>query len=380
MSDSAAPEILVERRRSLLTPLLLLLAGALYLAYLLFRPFLLTFTVSASVALLLAPAQRRLRAVLRGRDGVAAGLLVVLAAALILVPVVGAVTLLGQQALIVHEWAKPRLQPDHLRELFEQVLPRYPWLRDLLGFEPGEIPALVSTVLSRLASFTNDLIQTAATGLGAAFLDLGLFLLMLFFLLSEGPRLRAEFRRVSPLSREQEERVIEHLVRTVKGSLLALVAVPLVQAGVAFVGFRAFGVPRPLVWSAVVLLAAFVPLLGSPLGWLPACAYLFLEGRSGAALGLLVWGALLISGIDNLIKPLLLRNSARIHPMLAFLAILGGVFAFGPLGFLVGPVVLSLVLSALRIYRLDVLRRLAPVEAAAASLAAEPEAPAARPQ
>ena len=73
-------------------------------------------------------------------------------------------------------------------------------------------------------------------------------------------------------------------------------------------------------------------------------------------LGLLVYGAVLISGIDNVIKPLILKGAAQIHMLLAFLSILGGIFAFGPKGLIVGPVVLSLVLSAYRIYRYDVLR------------------------
>jgi predicted PurR-regulated permease PerM len=79
-------------------------------------------------------------------------------------------------------------------------------------------------------------------------------------------------------------------------------------------------------------------------------------GRTGPALGLLAYSTVIVSGSDNVIKPLLLRGSARIHPLLGFLSIVGGVLAFGVFGFLIGPVVLSLVLSAIRIYRLDVLR------------------------
>jgi len=83
-------------------------------------------------------------------------------------------------------------------------------------------------------------------------------------------------------------------------------------------------------------------------------------------MAMLAYGLLVISGIDNLIKPLLLRGTAQIHPLLGFLSILGGVLAFGPLGFLVGPVILSLVLSALRLYRLDLLRASSPAPAHAA--------------
>jgi predicted PurR-regulated permease PerM len=133
-----------------------------------------------------------------------------------------------------------------------------------------------------------------------------------------------------------------------------------------------FGVPSPFVWGTAVILAATVPVLGSPLGWLPACAYLLVQGRTGAALGLLAYCTVVVSGIDNVIKPLLLRGSARIHPLLGFLSIVGGVLAFGIFGFLIGPVVLSLVLSAIRIYRLDVLRVAVPGSSAVAAAESEP--------
>jgi len=132
--------------------------------------------------------------------------------------------------------------------------------------------------------------------------------------------------------------------------------VPVMQGILAGIGFMVFGVPSPFVWGTAVILAATVPLVGSPLGWMPACVYLLLLGRTGPALGLLVYSTVIVSGSDNLIKPMLLRGSARIHPLLGFLSIVGGVLAFGVFGFLIGPVVLSLVLSAIRIYRLDVLR------------------------
>jgi predicted PurR-regulated permease PerM len=168
---------------------------------------------------------------------------------------------------------------------------------------------------------------------------------------------------VSPLSAAQEQTILSHLERTVKGVLLAMVAVPLAQGLVASIGFVIFGVPAPVLWGVVVVLAALVPILGSPLGWIPAVGYLFLNGEPWQWIGMLLWGVLGISGIDNVVKPLVLREAASIHPMLGFLSILGGLMAFGPMGFLVGPVVLSLVLSAVRIYRSDVLRSHAPVPA-----------------
>ena len=132
--------------------------------------------------------------------------------------------------------------------------------------------------------------------------------------------------------------------------------VPIAQGILAGIGFMIFGVPSPLLWGTAVILAATVPLVGSPLGWVPAVVYLAVQGQAGPALGLLVYCTVIVSGSDNVVKPLLLRGAARIHPLLGFLSIVGGVLAFGVFGFLIGPVILSLVLSAIRIYRLDILR------------------------
>jgi predicted PurR-regulated permease PerM len=346
-----------RRRRNLLAPLLTFLLIVLFLAVLVFHHFFLTFTVAAAVGVFLGPLQKRLTRWLGGRPGIAAGLLVVMTTLVILVPVLGSATLLSQQAVGFIEWARPRLQPAALKQLWQETLPtRYPSLQEWLDFESPELPQFLSEGLSQAVAAMNGLIQGTVSGLTSAFFELVLFLMMLFFLLRDGGRLRAEFRRISPFSGEQEDQIADHIGRTVKGVLQAMVMVPVAQGLVAYLGFWIFGVPAPLLWSVMVVLAALIPLVGSPLAWIPACGYLFFYGATWQWVGMVLYGALLISTIDNVIKPLLLRDAARIHPLLGFLSILGGLMSFGPLGFLVGPVIASLVLSALRIYRLDVLR------------------------
>jgi predicted PurR-regulated permease PerM len=222
------------------------------------------------------------------------------------------------------------------------------------------VQAQVTPVLTggaaQVARAANSLLQGVLTRVTGAAIDLGLFLLILFFLLRDGGRLKEELRPVSPFSEEQETQIFEHLERTILGALQAVVVVPVAQGILAGIGFMIFGVPSPLLWGTAVILAATVPLVGSPLGWVPAVVYLFVQGQVGPALGLLVYCTVIVSGSDNVVKPLLLRGAARIHPLLGFLSIVGGVLAFGVFGFLMGPVILSLVLSAIRIYRLDILR------------------------
>jgi predicted PurR-regulated permease PerM len=345
--------------RDVVTPLLIALAVVIVLAFQVFRPFLLMFAVAASVGVLLAPVHRRLTKAFGGRETLAAGLLVLVTTIVILVPVVVSLHLLARQALVFFEWIRPHLQPADLERFWKQTfIDRLPVLRDWPGREESRVAPLLSGVLGQIAGMAQGLIQGALTGLTHALFELVLFLLMLFFLLRDGARLRTELRPISPFSEVQERQIFDHLGKTVKGTLQSMIVVPLAQGLVAVIGFLIFGVPSPFVWGAAVALAAMVPILGSPLGWVPACVYLSLTADTWQAVGMLVYGTLLISGIDNVVKPLLLQGSARIHPMLGFLSILGGVLAYGVSGFLVGPVILSLVLSAIRIYRMDVLRPL----------------------
>jgi predicted PurR-regulated permease PerM len=285
-------------------------------------------------------------------------LLVALVTVAIAVPVVAYGTLLAQQAMGFVEWLRPWLEPAAFDKLWREDLPRrYPflmaWVRQSTG--EGAMPA-ASSALARVLTEVNHLAQSVLTGLATGLIDLGIFLMMLFFLLRDGEELRQAVRGISPLARGQETEVMDHLANTVKGVLQSMVVVPLAQGAVALVGFLIFGVPSPVLWSVMVVLAAVIPLLGSPLAWVPAGIYLLTQGREAQGIGLLVYGALVIAGVDNIIKPLILKGAARIHTMLGFLSILGGLYAFGPKGLIAGPVTLSLVLSAYRIYRYDVLR------------------------
>ena len=350
----AVPRTSWRRQAPLYVALLLILL----LAFAVFRYFVLTFTVAGSVALMLAPLQRRLTRKLRGRNWLAAGLLTVLVTVAIAVPVLAYGTLLAHQAMEFVEWVRPWLEPTAFEKLWREDLPRrYPlvmaWVRQ--STDGGGLPA-ASNALARVVAVANSFAQWLLTGLAAGLVDLGIFLMMLFFMLRDGEQVREAVRGVSPLTRGQETELMDHLTNTVKGVLQSMVVVPLAQGLVALLGFLAFGVPSPVLWSVMVVLASMIPLLGSPLAWVPACVYLLTQGREAASVGLFIYGSLVIAGIDNVIKPLILKGAARIHTMLGFLAILGGLYAFGPKGLIAGPVVLSLVLSAYRIYRYDVLR------------------------
>jgi predicted PurR-regulated permease PerM len=337
-------------------PLLGFLVVTLVLACVVFRYFLLTFTVAASVALMLSSVQGALSRRLGNRGGLAAALLVLAATFVILIPVLLYGALIFQQAVAFLDWLRPHLEPQEWDRFWREVVPqRQPKLANWLKQMGWEAPPLTQGI-ARASEMANHYVQVVLTGVATVALDLVIFLMMLFFLLRDGEELRQSLRGISPFTRGQETELLEHLGNTVKAVLQAMIIVPLIQGVVAFFGFWAFGLPSPLLWAVMVVFAALIPILGSPLAWIPAALYFLVNGDLGRALGMAAYGTFVISMIDNIVKPIILKGSAQIHTMLGFLSIMGGLIAFGPKGLIVGPVVLSLVLSAYRIYRYDILR------------------------
>ena len=360
---------------------LILLFFIFFLAFLVFRHFLVTVAVSASVAALLGPVYDRLTRALRGQRSLSAALMVALTTVVILVPLLTYAILLSNQAVDFYEWIRPQLEAAALRQLWTQDLPaRYPWLLrvqeafQLTDLDQARLMGLISPALSQLASGANRIIQGAVAGVTSAVLYLILFLITLFFILRDGEALAGELKGISPVSAAQSQEIYERLTKTVKAVLYAMVVVPVAQGLLAMLGFKIFGLPSPLFWGTMLIFAAIIPGIGSPLVWIPATVYLFATAPLWQGIGMLLYGTFVISTSDNIIKPILLHETAQIHPLLAFFSILGGILSFGIIGFLVGPVILSLMLSAIRIYRMDILR--APSETSAPATAPPAQAPA----
>jgi predicted PurR-regulated permease PerM len=328
-------------------PLAACLLAIAVLGFVVFGPFLVTFAVAASTALLLAPVQARLGRVLRGRSSAAAAMVVLACAGLLLLLLLTYGALLHAQAAAILESTARFREPGALERWWSKTLP---------ALYPRLPPLPWSDVVSRAAAAGSHLLREGAVRLGDTLLHLALFFMMLFFLLRDGPALGAEMRGVSPFSRAQEEDMMRHLSATVRAGMLALVLVPAAEAATAVVGFAVFGLPAPVLWGAMVGFAGLIPVFGTPLAWVPAGLYLLATGPAWRGIGLLVYGVAIIGMVGHVVKPLVLRSGAQIHPLLGFLAILGGIFSFGPAGLIVGPVILSLTMSGVRIYRFDILR------------------------
>ena len=177
------------------------------------------------------------------------------------------------------------------------------------------------------------------------------FISAFYTFLTEGPRLHEWLLVHSPLERGQFHRLTSVFDEVGRGLLVGVGLTALLQGAAATIGFLALGVPQPLVLGLVTVFASLIPSVGAGLVWGPVTAGLFITGRPGAAVAMLIIGCV-VSLVDNVTKPMLAKyGHLRMHGLLLFLAMLGGLAAFGPGGLIIGPLCVRLAIEALDMLR-----------------------------
>lgn len=176
-------------------------------------------------------------------------------------------------------------------------------------------------------------------------------LLVLYFMLTGGRAMEAYVRDLIPFDGGQRDDVIHEMHQIVRSNAIGIPLLAVVQGGVALVGYLIFGVPDPLFWGVLTCFATVIPIVGTALLWLPLAAYLALEGHWAAAVGLAAYGTLVVTHVDNLTRLVLQRRMADIHPLVTVFGVFVGLALFGFMGIIFGPLMLSLFLFCLHIFK-----------------------------
>jgi predicted PurR-regulated permease PerM len=182
-----------------------------------------------------------------------------------------------------------------------------------------------------------------------------LMLLAFFFLLVDGRRLIEWLWNVSPLQAAQTEELLREFHSVATGSIIGNVASAVLQGVLAGIGFAIFSIPHAAFFGLLVGMASFVPVVGTALVWVPAVLLLLFNGHTGGAIGLGIWCAIGVVGVEHLAKPFILRatSGGEMHTGLMFLALLGGLEVFGILGVILGPLIVSFFVSLMRMVERD---------------------------
>ncbi len=328
----------------------LAVAAALgYALFLIFAPFAGAICWAVFLAFLLFPLNTRLRRRLRGRSALAAALLTVLVLLGVLLPI---------SALSVEFVAQIAALSGQLQAAAAKVdvhsvadLQQFPWVASMDAWLATHFHVSTQTVQSWLVEGTHTMLEHAAGIGGSVFLGtvnslfgMALTLVLLFFFLSDGDAMVLRARGLIPLSQEHTERLLARLAGIARAIVVGTTLTALLQGLLLGIGFRIVGLPSPVVFGVVGALIAMLPFGGTALLWVPATAWLFFDHHAGLGSLMAIWG-LMLAGLDNVLKPMLISGRAPVSGLVVFLGVLGGIAAFGAIGMIAGPVLVSLALA-----------------------------------
>jgi predicted PurR-regulated permease PerM len=319
-----------------------------YALVLIFTPFLGAMTWAAFLAFLLFPLNVRWRRRLRGK-GIAAGLLTLLAPVVILLPLSAlSIEFVSQISGLVQKLQQSARQWD-IKTLSD--LQQFPWIARINDWLQAHAGISATQVQGWLVSGSQQVLQRAAGVSGSFFLgaldslfSFAVMLFLLYFFLCDGDAMIARARMLIPLDEGRKDRLFEQLSNVTRAIVFGTTVTALAQGTLVGVGFAICSLPSPVVFGVAAALLSLLPIGGAAFVWGPAVIWLFADGRWGFATFMLAWG-LMLGGLDNVLRPLLISGRAKISALAVFVGVLGGIPAFGAIGVIAGPVVLCLVLA-----------------------------------
>lgn len=325
-----------------------MLAGILVLAFLVFQPYMVVLSVAAITAVALQPLYKRLVAWLHGSRTIAALLTVLIFVVVLLGPVALMGTRILREAGDLYQ--EIRLNRDVYLHTIDQAIlaPARVWF-------PTFDFSLNSGIEQALVWLTQHL-GAIFSGTANVLLDLLLGVIALFYFLRDGKHFSESFMRLSPLQDQHDRVIMDRLTVAVSSVIKGQLFIALIQGTLTGIGFWMFGVPNPTLWGSVAAVCSLVPGVGTSLILVPGIIVLLVTNQMMPAFGLTLWGGLAVGLIDNLLGPYLVGRGANVHPLWILFGVLGGISLFGPMGFLLGPLLVSLLFALLDIYRIVILR------------------------
>jgi len=321
-----------------------ILVASVLMTALVFRPYLTLLAFGGVLAIVSRPLFRYLHHYLRS-DTAAAFLTVVVVSMTVILPTVYFFAALSAELVGLFSNVKGYFDLTTMEQLLRRSLPAN--LQDQIPTVINEGLGLLRTIAGKLSSNLVELFSN----LFGVLLGFIIVLIMVYYLLKDGAKIKNELLLLSPLGDEHDELVLQKVVIAVRAVMNGVLVVGLVKGILAGLSFWVFGVPTPLFWGTMTGMASFLPIFGSALITVPAVAYLFLTGHFGAAIALGAVALAVIGTIDNFLQPKLVESKTKIHPLLILLSILGGFQFYGFAGFILGPLTLAVTMALVDIYK-----------------------------
>lgn len=319
----------------------------LFLSWLITAPFLGPLTSAIALAVIVLPLHRRIE--IRVKHAGAAAALTVVATAIV---VIGPVLFVGER-LLAEATSAARLLSDSANSgAWRNMIADHSGLASAAAWIEAQInlPRTAETAIAWLTGSATSLVQ----GSGAQLVGVLITFYFLFYFLRDRRQALAAVAVLSPLGKSDMIALTARVAGTIRATVYGTLVVAMIQGWLGGLMFWWLGLPTPLLWGIVMGLLAIIPVLGAFIIWIPAAIFLLMTGHEGQALILILWGTIVVGGIDNLIYPILVGNRMKMHTVPTFIALVGGLIVFGVPGLILGPVVLTVTMFLVGYWRASI--------------------------
>ena len=322
---------------------------ALYLCWLMLQPFLGVLLWAVVLAIIFYPVHKRILDRVR-RPGISAFLSVALVIVVFITPLAFVViSLINELSDIV------RTAPAQFSQIADPANPLLgkvsEWMQKRFGIDPLTVQTIALEQLKNAGSAVLERSLGVVRNLVGAIVKAFFVIFTMYYLFRDGERIVKILPTVLPFTAEQSSMIIRRTNEVISASVYGVVTIATLQGFLGGFAFWVLGVPSPILWGVVLAFVCMIPVLGSFLVWIPASIHLMLTGHWTKAILLIAWGALVISTVDNLLRPRLIRSGTKLHELFIFFSVLGGLSVFGLLGIVLGPIVLAITMALLSSFK-----------------------------
>ncbi|MBN1377557.1 AI-2E family transporter [Candidatus Woesearchaeota archaeon] len=313
----------------------IMMLSIIVLSFFIIRPFLTYILLGIILGYAFLPIYKKLSDKKKFKSLIAV-LIVLLILALLVVPTIFLGNLLVKQTIQVYNTAGQTFLgtfSDRIANLFGETSRHY--------FENS---------INQFRSWLVNAIPSLVTSMLFVFIGLFVMFFVIYYMFKDGDKLSEGFKKILPMKEGHRSYFVKEMEKVTRNVIYGQLLIAIIQGLLAGIGFWLIGVPNFVFWSFLIAIVSFIPLIGPPLVWFPLGVFYLAQSSTLLGSFILIYGALVINGFDYILRPRLVSSKTKLHPLLALLGVIGGIYMFGFIGFILGPLIMSVLTVSLDVY------------------------------
>ncbi len=332
----------------------------IYIFYQILSPFILALFWGAIITLTLYPVHKRLTKLLRNRKSISALIMTVVATFLVILPLVFISATVAVDMFDIYQGLTDNVEVSELKSKLEKLKGLVPVtvldeLEKRLQIGEINIHQMAVKGLGSISGYVINEVQDAATNLTGLLLNFGLMIFALFFFFRDGDSMLERVKSLIPMKDEQKDEIFRKFYDTLNAVIVGVMVTAAIQGVLQGLFFWILGISYSVLGGVLTFIFALIPIAGAVIVWLPVGLYLVFTGSIYTGIGVLVFGGLVVSSVDNFLKPMIIGGKIKLSTLFLVLTIFGSLSVFGFTGIIIGPILLAIFMSFIEIYKIEYL-------------------------